>query len=62
MDIEVEVEATGRASTASVREMLSQKASRTAMGKAAPKVIEENHSLLAAARRLNAILEEASRR
>ena len=47
---------------ASVREMLSQKASRTAMGKAAPKVIEENHSLLAAARRLNAILEEASRR
>jgi glycosyltransferase involved in cell wall biosynthesis len=47
---------------ASVREMLSQKASRTAMAAAAPKMIAENHSLLAAARRLNAILEEASRR
>jgi len=47
---------------ASVREMLSQKASRLAMGAAAPRVIAEQHSLLAAARRLNAILEEASRR
>ncbi|MGD1877348.1 MAG: glycosyltransferase family 4 protein [Kiloniellaceae bacterium] len=46
---------------ASVREMLSQKASRLAMGQAAPRVIAENHSLLAAARRLNAILEDASR-
>ena len=46
---------------ASVREMLSQKASRLAMGAAAPQVIAEQHSLLAAARRLNAILEEASR-
>lgn len=47
---------------ASVREMLSQKASRLAMGEAAPRLIAEQHSLLAAARRLNAILEEASRR
>ncbi len=47
---------------ASVREMLTQTASRSAMGKAAPQVVAENHSLLAAARRLNAILEEASRR
>ena len=46
---------------ASVREMLSQKANRLAMGEAGPKVIAEHHSLLAAARRLNAILEEASR-
>ena len=46
---------------ASVREMLSQKASRLAMGEAAPQVIAEHHSLLAAARRLNAIVEEASR-
>ncbi|MEO3427880.1 glycosyltransferase family 4 protein [Pelagibius sp. CAU 1746] len=45
---------------ASVREMLSQKASRIAMGKAAPKVIAEQHSLSAAARRLNTILAEAS--
>jgi len=45
---------------ASVREMLSQKASRSAMAAAAPKIIAENHSLLAAARRLNAILEQAS--
>ena len=47
---------------ASVREMLSQKANRLAMGEAAPKAIAEHHSLLAAARRLNAILEEASRK
>lgn len=47
---------------ASVREILTQTASRSAMGEAAPKVVAENHSLLAAARRLNAILEEASRR
>ncbi|MGF1631943.1 MAG: glycosyltransferase family 4 protein [Kiloniellaceae bacterium] len=47
---------------ASVREMLSQKASRLAMGAAAPQAIAEHHSLLAAARRLNAILEEASRK
>jgi glycosyltransferase involved in cell wall biosynthesis len=46
---------------ASVREMLSQKASRLAMGAAGPRTIAEHHSLLAAARRLNAILEEASR-
>lgn len=46
---------------ASVREMLSQKASRIAMGAAAPQAIAEHHSLTAAARRLNAILEEASR-
>jgi glycosyltransferase involved in cell wall biosynthesis len=46
---------------ASVREMLSHKASRLAMGEAGPKVIAEQHSLLAAARRLNAILQEASR-
>jgi glycosyltransferase involved in cell wall biosynthesis len=46
---------------ASVREMLSQKASRLAMGAAGPRAIAEHHSLLAAARRLNAILEEASR-
>ncbi|MGF1591819.1 MAG: glycosyltransferase family 4 protein [Kiloniellaceae bacterium] len=46
---------------ASVREMLSQKASRLAMGAAGPRSIAEHHSLLAAARRLNAILEEASR-
>jgi len=46
---------------ASVREMLSHKASRLAMGEAAPGVIAQHHSLLAAARRLNAILEEASR-
>ncbi len=45
---------------ASVREMLSQKASRIAMGKAAPKVIAEQHSLTAAAKRLSAILAEAS--
>ncbi len=47
---------------ASVREILTQTASRSAMGEAAPKVVAENHSLLAAARRLNTILEEASRR
>ena len=47
---------------ASVREMLTQTASRSAMGEAAPRMIAENHSLLAAARRLNSILEEASRR
>ena len=47
---------------ASVREMLSQKASRVAMGAAAPKVIAEQHSLVAAARRLNAILDEVSKR
>lgn len=46
---------------ASVREMLSQKASRIAMGAAAPQAIAEHHSLTAAARRLNAILEEVSR-
>ena len=46
---------------ASVREMLSQKASRLTMGAAAPKVIAEHHSLLAAAQHLNAILEEAKR-
>jgi glycosyltransferase involved in cell wall biosynthesis len=46
---------------ASVREMLSQKASRLAMGAAGPRTIAEHHSLRAAARRLNAILEEASR-
>ncbi|HEY9538316.1 MAG TPA: glycosyltransferase family 4 protein [Kiloniellaceae bacterium] len=45
---------------ASVREMLSQKASRVAMAEAGPTLIAEQHSLLAAARRLNAILEEAS--
>ena len=44
---------------ASVREMLSQKASRIAMGERAPKVIAEHHSLPAAARRLNAIFEAA---
>lgn len=47
---------------ASVREMLTQTASRSAMGETAPRVVAESHSLLAAARRLNSILEEASRR
>ncbi|WP_240932875.1 glycosyltransferase family 4 protein [Pelagibius litoralis] len=47
---------------ASVREILTQTASRSAMGEAAPRMVAENHSLLAAARRLNSILEEASRR
>ena len=46
---------------ASVREILTQTASRSAMGEAAPRVVAEAHSLLAAARRLNSILEEASR-
>ncbi len=46
---------------ASVREILTQTASRAAMGEAAPRMVAENHSLLAAARRLNSILEEASR-
>jgi glycosyltransferase involved in cell wall biosynthesis len=46
---------------ASVREMLSHKANRVAMGGAAPTVVAEQHSLLAAARRLNAILQDASR-
>ncbi len=46
---------------ASVREILTQTASRAAMGEAAPRMVAENHSLLAAARRLNIILEEASR-
>src|SRR3546814_15098447 len=36
---------------ASVREMLSQKASRVAMAEAGPTLIAEQHSLLAAARR-----------
>jgi len=44
---------------ASVREMLSQKASRLAMGEAAPQVIAEHHSLTAAAQRLSTILEAA---
>ncbi len=42
---------------ASVREMLSQKASRSAMAKAAPGVIAEHHSLPAGARRLEVILQ-----
>lgn len=46
---------------ASVREILTQTASRAAMGEAAPRMVAENHSLKAAARRLNSILEEASR-
>src|SRR3546814_11251032 len=46
---------------ASVREMLSPKASRLAMGEAAPKIIADHHSLLAAARRLTALLDHARR-
>lgn len=41
---------------ASVREMLSQKASRNAMAKAAPGVIADHHSLTSAAERLSDIL------
>lgn len=46
---------------ASVREMLSHKANRLAMGEAGPRTVAEHHSLLAAARRLNAILHDAAR-
>lgn len=46
---------------ASVREMLSQKASRQAMAEAAPQHVAAHHSLGAAAQRLDAILREAAR-
>lgn len=46
---------------ASVREMLSQKASRQAMVEAAPQQVAEHHSLAAAAQRLDSILQEAVR-
>lgn len=46
---------------ASVREMLSHKANRRTMGEAGPKAVAEHHSLLAAARTLDAILQEAAR-
>lgn len=46
---------------ASVREILSQKASRLALGEAAPRHVAEHHSLSAAARRLDAVLHDVMR-
>jgi len=47
---------------ASVREMLSQKASRAAMGREAPGVIAAHHSLTAASQRLDDILAPFTRK